>query len=194
MNDDVKQKDNLSIPSSPVGNHFISPLQFQYYGHNAKTRQGRNLWAAYHLDLMFVNTRITRKFHTSRSNCVRSSSWWCNSLIILLYAPIGLLLLVLRVVLGFPLTGLLAYLTPTSCSTCIFRCVACCCYGSFYRYKRLSPMTDEEREIEEELNGRIPRILVANHSSEMDVLPIRAKGKIRIMGYDFYKKMKFLQW
>jgi hypothetical protein len=55
-------------------------------------------------------------------------------------------------------------------------------------------MTEEEQEIEHELNGRLPRILVANHSSEMDVLPIRAKGRIRIMGYDFYKKMKFLQW
>ena len=50
-------------------------------------------------------------------------------------------------------------------------------------------MTEEELEIEQELDGQFPRIMVANHTSEMDVLPIRAKGHLRIMGYDFYKRM-----
>jgi ancient ubiquitous protein 1 len=186
----IKQKGGATAPTSPVV--IQQSKQFLFPGSDSQTMKARNLWRAKYLDSLFHQTRLKR-YNQTPSNFVSSGSWYCSLIIVTLYLPIGLVLLFLRVILGFPIAGILSNITPRFCSTCIFRSFACCCYGNVYRYKRVLPTTEEELNIEKELMGRPAPIMVANHSTEMDVLPIRSRGHLRIMGYDMYTKMKFLQ-
>ena len=56
----------------------------------------------------------------------------------------------------------------------------------------MKPTTEEEITIQQELQSQKqqPKIIVANHTTEMDVLPIRANQQLRIMGYDMYHSGK----
>jgi 1-acyl-sn-glycerol-3-phosphate acyltransferase len=186
-------KQNQPAPTSPVTSKAAVPTQASFPGSTAPTIHGRNLWRAKYLDSLMHHSRF-KQYTAAPSNCQSGSSWWCSWVVFLLYLPLGLVLLFLRIVVGFPVAGILSHITPTACSTCVFRSFACCCYGNCYRYKTVLPFTEEELLIEQELAGQAAPIMVANHTTEMDVLPIRSKGLLRIMGYDLYTKMKCLQF
>ena len=181
--------------------HALYPKEsslFPFPGHDAPTRRGRNLFAAAFLDSMFTHTRLKQRERTA-SSCTASTTWWASCLCVALYFPIGLVLLILRVGIFFPLGGLMHVVTPSFMHTGMFRCVACCCFGNVYHYRhirRQQGMCDEENGDDRDEEPPLPpaRIIVANHTTEMDVLPIRARGSIRIMGYDMYTRMCWLQY
>lgn len=149
------------------------PPEFSFPGCGAKTRDARNLWTAAYLDSMFQKTRIKR---SDSSPCC---TWWCNFLMVLLYSPIGAVLVFLRLVLFMPLVGLTFFCVPRCCSSVYLRIISFLLFGNIYCF-----------------NGRpskTARVIVANHTSEMDVLPLRSLMQLRIMGYDFYSKMCWLR-
>ena len=140
---------------------------------------------------MFTHTRLQQRERTA-SSCTASCTWWSSWLCVALYFPVGLALLILRVGIFFPLGGCLHMITPACMHTGMFRCVACCCFGNVYQYRRARRRGMDDGGDDAPLPPA--RLIVANHTTEMDVLPIRARGSLRIMGYDMYTRMCWLQY
>ena len=123
--------------------------------------------AAIYLDSLFPQTRV--RGGTLAYICVA------------LYAPLGLVLALYRLVVCMPLIGFARCLIPSGkWRTRFIRFSAAICFCNFYRVKgRLSPSA---------------RIIAANHTSEMDVLPFRSRHSLMIMGYDLYTRMWWLKY
>lgn len=128
----------------------------------------RNLAALRHLDSMFVYSRLS----------VPTCSWM--HLLLLLYFPIGILLLLLRLLIGFPFTCLLSLIPfPRSWHTSILRWELLFLFGFWVRIKG-SPESGT-------------RIYVPNHISEFDAVAIRCVLDPVIFAYAMYEDMWWLK-
>jgi ancient ubiquitous protein 1 len=132
----------------------------------------KNIAAAKYLDDMFSYTRI------DDSNC-------CSYIFVLLYFPLGAMLLFIRIVVFLPLV----------CLACSIRCSPFCLPRSvhtvlmrfhFLVYFGVNICVTGKPD-------KDARIWVANHISEFDALAIRSIADPHILGYSFYKDLWWLQ-
>ncbi|CAM9499143.1 unnamed protein product, partial [Ectocarpus fasciculatus] len=120
------------------------------------------------LDSLFVYSRLA----------VSVLSW--QSALLLLYAPIGALIVAFRVLVGFPITCLISVLPlPRWMHTRIFRYELLLFYGIYVRV------------IGEPAEGA--RIFTPNHISEFDAVAIRAVLDPVIFAYSIYENMWWLK-
>ena len=128
----------------------------------------KNIAALKLLDSMFVYTRLS----------VNVCS--CRHILLLLYFPLGVVLLVLRIVVGFPLACLLSLLPlPRSVHTVLLRYELLILFGIYVRVKG-SPSSEA-------------RIFVPNHISEFDAVAIRCVLDPVIFAYSMYEDMWWLK-
>uniref|UniRef100_K3W5A5 Phospholipid/glycerol acyltransferase domain-containing protein n=1 Tax=Globisporangium ultimum (strain ATCC 200006 / CBS 805.95 / DAOM BR144) TaxID=431595 RepID=K3W5A5_GLOUD len=103
--------------------------------------------------------------------------------LLLLYAPFGVILLGLRLVCAFSLAFILPkVMTESQLDACGMHKLLVVLSGTI--------VTVEGKHLFEKSNAEI---VVVNHISEFDAIALRWIGPAYVLGYDFYKKMLFFR-
>lgn len=103
--------------------------------------------------------------------------------LLLLYAPIGVFLLFLRILCGFAIACVLPrFLTEAQLDACGIHQAFAVLTGTFVTVHNAHLFKKEHADI-----------VVANHISEFDAIALRWVTPCYILGYDFYKKMLFFR-
>ena len=119
---------------------------------------------------------IGELFHTTRMD-KRSP---LKLLLCLIYSPIGLVLVVLRLFVFLPLVGFLSCLIPPFLRTAYCRFITLVFFGV---HVHVTGKADP-----------IAKVWTANHTSEMDALAIRCLANPHILGYSFYLQLWWLKF
>jgi ancient ubiquitous protein 1 len=126
-------------------------------------------------------------FDANRFPPINGQAWGVlGRLVILLYAPLGCLLVVWRLAVLMPLLSLLDVCCPVRWRGAMFRAYALVAFGFVVRVRG--------RPGQE--GGKRARIVVANHLSELDALAMRAviPGAMKTLGYAFYQRIWWLRF
>ena len=150
-------------------NEFLPDYKYinSFNGSNFPIPNERNLACVKYIDNMNAHKRL---------NFSSNLSYF----FFILYFPIGILLIMLKLLIFLPLTGILVIITPTCFHTFLTRYIICILYGVWINVKGKPDLK----------NGRI---WAANHLSEIDALAIRACGNPYILGYSFYLQLWWLK-